>query len=133
MEIHLADRVRDIGTETAFEAAGRARALEATGRDVIHLEIGEPDFDTPANIREAAKRALDDGWTHYGPAARHAPAARGDRRATRRRRKGFAVDPANVVVTPGAKPIMYFTHPGAGRAGRRGHLPGSRASRSTSR
>ncbi|MBA3796236.1 MAG: pyridoxal phosphate-dependent aminotransferase, partial [Chloroflexi bacterium] len=65
--MRLAERVQDIGTETAFEAAARARALEATGRDVIHLEIGEPDFDTPANVREAAKRALDEGWTHYGP------------------------------------------------------------------
>ena len=66
--MRLADRMERIGTETAFEAAARARALEATGRDVIHLEIGEPDFDTPANIRTAAQRALDDGWTHYGPA-----------------------------------------------------------------
>jgi aspartate aminotransferase len=63
--MRLAPRVEDMGTETAFEAAARARALEATGRDIIHLEIGEPDFDTPANIRDAAKRALDEGWTHY--------------------------------------------------------------------
>ncbi len=69
MDSHLAERVRDIGTETAFEAAARARALEATGRSVIHLEIGEPDFDTPANVREAAKRALDAGKTHYPPFA----------------------------------------------------------------
>jgi len=55
----LAERMARIGTETAFEAAARARALEATGRSVIHLEIGEPDFDTPANIRDAAKRAFD--------------------------------------------------------------------------
>jgi len=60
----LAERMSRIGTETAFEAAARARALEATGRSVIHLEIGEPDFDTPANIREAAKRALqEEGYT----------------------------------------------------------------------
>ena len=63
----LAAQMESIGTETAFEAADRARAVEATGRDVIHLEIGEPDFDTPANIREAAKRALDAGRTHYPP------------------------------------------------------------------
>jgi aspartate aminotransferase len=108
MEIHLADRVRDIGTETAFEAAGRARALEATGRSVIHLEIGEPDFETPANVREAAKRALDDGFTHYGPPV-GMPQLREAIAADASRRKDFAVDPANVVVTPGAKPIMYFT------------------------
>ena len=59
--MQLAARMASIGTETAFEAAARARALEATGRSVIHLEIGEPDFDTPANVRDAAKRALDDG------------------------------------------------------------------------
>jgi aspartate aminotransferase len=96
-----------IGTETAFEAAARARALEATGRDVIHLEIGEPDFDTPANIRAAAKQALDDGWTHYGPAL-GLPALREAIAADATARKGFAVDPANVVVTPGAKPIMFI-------------------------
>ena len=65
--MRLADRMARIGSETAFEAAARARALEATGRSVIHLEIGEPDFDTPANVRAAAQRALDDGLTHYGP------------------------------------------------------------------
>src|SRR2546426_398032 len=66
--MRLAGRMERLGTETAFEAAARARALELTGRDVIHLEIGEPDFDTPANIRSAAKRALDEGYTHYPPA-----------------------------------------------------------------
>jgi aspartate aminotransferase len=96
-----------IGTETAFEAAARARALEATGRDVIHLEIGEPDFDTPANIRAAAKKALDEGWTHYGPAM-GLPVLREAIAADATARKGFTVDPANVCVTPGAKPIMFF-------------------------
>ena len=105
--MRLTDRVRDIGTETAFEAAARARALEATGRSVIHLEIGEPDFETPANIREAAKRALDAGWTHYGPPL-GLPQLREAIAADSTARKGFAVDPANVVVTPGAKPIMAF-------------------------
>ncbi|HET7678107.1 MAG TPA: pyridoxal phosphate-dependent aminotransferase [Candidatus Limnocylindrales bacterium] len=105
--MRLAARMTDIGTETAFEAAARARELEATGRDVIHLEIGEPDFDTPANIREAAKRALDEGWTHYGP-ANGLPALREAIARDAERRKGFAVDPANVVVTPGAKPIMFY-------------------------
>ena len=105
--MRLAQRMQGIGTETAFEAAARARALEATGRDVIHLEIGEPDFDTPANIREAAKRALDDGWTHYGPPA-GVPQLREAIAADHLKRNGFAADPANVVVTPGAKPVIFF-------------------------
>jgi len=96
-----------IGTETAFEAAARARAWEAEGHDVIHLEIGEPDFDTPANIREAAKRALDEGWTHYGPPLGQ-PKLREAIARDATARKGFAADPANVVVTPGAKPIMFY-------------------------
>jgi aspartate aminotransferase len=105
--MRLASRMEGMGTETAFEAAARARELEATGRDVIHLEIGEPDFDTPAFIREAAKRALDDGWTHYGPAL-GLPQLREAIAADASRRKGFAVDPERVVVTPGAKPIMFY-------------------------
>ncbi len=103
----LAQRMIGIGTETAFEAAARARALEATGRHVIHLEIGEPDFDTPVNIREAAKRALDDGYTHYGPPLGQ-PKLREAIAADSSMRRRFPVDPANVVVTPGAKPIMYY-------------------------
>jgi aspartate aminotransferase len=105
--MRLASRMQGIGTETAFEAAARAKALEESGRHVIHLEIGEPDADTPANIREAAKRALDAGWTHYGPAA-GLPALRAAIAADASVRKGLAVDPANVIVTPGAKPIMFF-------------------------
>jgi aspartate/methionine/tyrosine aminotransferase len=96
-----------IGTETAFEAAARARALEATGRSVIHLEIGEPDFDTPANIREAAKRALDEGATHYTPTV-GIPELRAAIAADATARKGFAVTPDRVVVTPGGKPVMFF-------------------------
>ena len=97
-----------IGTETAFEAAARARALEATGRDVIHLEIGEPDFDTPRHISEAAASGLlDEGMTHYTNSTgtlelREAIAA--DVRA----RKGIETSPERVVVTPGAKPIMFY-------------------------
>jgi aspartate/methionine/tyrosine aminotransferase len=105
--MRLAARMEDIGTETAFEAAARARELEATGRDVIHLEIGEPDFDTPAFIREAAKRALDDGWTHYGPPT-GLPVLREAIASDATRRKRFPVDASLVVVTPGAKPIMFF-------------------------
>jgi aspartate/methionine/tyrosine aminotransferase len=105
--MRLAERARDIGTETAFEAAVRARALEATGRHVIHLEIGEPDFETPAHVRRAAARALDDGWTHYGPPL-GLPALREAIAVDATARKGFPVDPARVVVTPGAKPVMSF-------------------------
>ena len=105
--MQLAGRMASIGTETAFEAAARARALEATGRSVIHLEIGEPDFDTPANVREAAKRALDDGWTHYGPPL-GLPALREAIAADATARKGFVASTDRVVVTPGAKPIMFY-------------------------
>jgi aspartate/methionine/tyrosine aminotransferase len=103
----LAQRMVGIGTETAFEAAARARALEAQGRHIVHLEIGEPDFDTPVNIRDAAKRALDEGWTHYGPPLGQ-PKLREAIAAESKRFRGIDVDPANVVVTPGAKPIMYY-------------------------
>jgi len=96
-----------IGTETAFEAAARARALEVTGRSVIHLEIGEPDFDTPANIREAAKRALDRGATHYTPTV-GIPELRAAIAADATARKGFAVTPDRVAVVPGGKPVMFF-------------------------
>jgi aspartate/methionine/tyrosine aminotransferase len=97
-----------IGTETAFEAAARARALEATGRSVIHLEIGEPDFDTPSNIREAAKRALDRGATHYTSTV-GIPELRTAIAADATVRKHFAVSPDRVVVVPGGKPVMFFT------------------------
>jgi aspartate aminotransferase len=105
--MRLADRMSHIGTESAFEAAARARALEATGRNVIHLEIGEPDFDTPANIREAAKRALDAGWTRYPPAL-GLPQLREAIAADFTARRGVPVDASQVVVTPGAKPIMFY-------------------------
>ena len=103
----LAERMARIGTETAFEAAARARALEATGKSVIHLEIGEPDFDTPANIREAAKRAFDNGATHYTPTV-GIPELRAAIAADATARKGFAVAPDRVVVVPGGKPVMFF-------------------------
>jgi aspartate aminotransferase len=105
--MRTAARMDRIGTETAFEAAARARALEATGRSVIHLEIGEPDFDTPANIREAAKTALDRGATHYTPTV-GIPELRAAIAADATARKGFAVAPDRVVVTPGGKPVMFF-------------------------
>jgi aspartate/methionine/tyrosine aminotransferase len=105
-----------LGTETAFEAAARARDLEATGRDVIHLEIGEPDFDTPANIRRAAALALEEGHTHYGPPL-GLPALREAIAADASRRKGFPVAAEQVVVTPGAKPIMFYALLGLVEAG----------------
>ena len=67
--MNVASRMLRLGTESAFEVLARAKALERAGRHIVHLEIGEPDFDTPAHILDAAKRALDDGATHYGPAA----------------------------------------------------------------
>jgi aspartate/methionine/tyrosine aminotransferase len=97
-----------IGTETAFEAAARARALEATGRDVIHLELGEPDFDTPRHVGEATVRALlDDRMTHYTPATGIAPLKEAIV-ADVKRWKGIDTTPDNVVITPGAKPIMFY-------------------------
>jgi len=105
--MRLASRMESIGTETAFEAAARARALEATGRSVVHLEIGEPDFDTPANIREAAKQALDRGRTHYPPFP-GIPELRAAIAADTALRRGFAPDPANVFVTVGGKGVMYY-------------------------
>src|SRR6185369_16914006 len=107
-ELRLAKRMSRLGTETAFEVLVRARALEQQGRDIVHLEIGEPDFDTPAHVREAAKQALDEGWTHYGPAA-GLPELREAIAEHVGRTRGIAVDPAQVVVTPGAKPMLFFS------------------------
>lgn len=105
--IHVAQRMRRLGTETAFEVLAKARALEAQGKEIIHLEIGEPDFDTPANIRNAAKKALDDGFTHYGPAG-GLPQARKAIAHYISETRSISVSPENVVITPGAKPIMFF-------------------------
>src|SRR5947209_3518101 len=103
----IAGRMERLGTETAVEVLARARALEVQGRDIVHLEIGEPDFATPANIVEAAKRALDDGYTHYGPSA-GLPELRAAIAEDVARTRGIPVSPEQVVVTPGAKPIMFF-------------------------
>ena len=97
----------NIGQETAFEVLVRARALEATGRSVIHLEIGEPDFDTPGHIVAAAQQALEEGFTHYGPGI-GLPEVRQAVAGYLKRWRGLDVDPARVVITPGAKPIMFF-------------------------
>lgn len=104
----FAKRMEQLGTETAFEVLVRAKALEAQGRDIIHLEIGEPDFDTPAYITEAACEALHAGATHYTPAP-GMPALREAIAADASARRGVSFAPENVVVTPGGKPIMFFS------------------------
>jgi aspartate aminotransferase len=104
----LAERMSRIGTEKAFEVLVRARALEAQGRDVIHLEIGEPDFPTPRHIVEAGQKALDDGWTHYGPTQGY-PDLREAVAEEVSRTRGIAVGPQNVSIVPGGKPIMFFS------------------------
>ena len=103
----VAARMNKIGTEGAFAVSARARALESEGRPMIHLQIGEPDFDTPAHVREAAKKALDEGATHYAPF----PGIPELRRAIAddvTARKGFAADPSQVFVTVGGKGVMLY-------------------------
>ena len=103
----VAARMNTIGTEGAFAVSARARALEAEGRPMIHLQIGEPDFDTPAHVREAAKRALDDGATHYAPFP-GIPELRTAIAEDVTRRKGFPADPSQVFVTVGGKGVMLY-------------------------
>lgn len=105
--MNLAERMSRIGTETAFEVLVRARALEAQGRKIIHLEIGEPDFPTPRHIIEAAKRALDEGWTHYGPTQGY-PELREAVAAYVCRTRNVRVGPDQVAIVPGGKPIIFF-------------------------
>src|SRR5512146_3021974 len=105
--MRLSERMARIGTETAFEAAARARQLEATGRSVIHLEIGEPDLDTPENIRDAAKRVLDAGATHYAPFP-GIPQLRDAIAVDAAARKRFPVSPDQVFVTVGGKGVMLY-------------------------
>jgi aspartate aminotransferase len=104
----LSDRMGRLGTESAFEVLATARALEATGVDVIHLEIGEPDFDTPPHVIDAAREALAMGLTHYVPAP-GIPELRTAVAAFLERAGRLRTSPDRVVVTPGAKPIMFFT------------------------
>jgi|TARA_B100002003_G_scaffold38056_1_gene33611 aspartate/methionine/tyrosine aminotransferase len=99
--------MNDLGTESAFEVLAKARALEARGKEIIHLEIGEPDFETPRHIVEAGMQAISDGFTHYGPTA-GLPELREAIARNSREVRGVDTDPANVVVTPGAKPIMFY-------------------------
>jgi aspartate aminotransferase len=107
-ELQLARRMSRLGTETAFEVLNKARALERQGRNIIHLEIGEPDFDTPSNVVEAAVDALHKGWTHYGPSA-GLPDLRQTIADYVSRTRGVKVTPEEVVVVPGGKPIIFFT------------------------
>src|SRR6478672_1498571 len=103
----LAERMSLISGESAFDVLVRARALEAQGRSVIHLEIGEPDFPTPPHVVEAAKTALDEGWTHYGP-TQGQPELREAIAAHISRTRGIQVGPQHVSVVPGGKPIIFF-------------------------
>ncbi len=104
----MAERMSRLGTETAFEVLARARALEAAGREIIHLEIGEPDFDTPEFIRKAAQKALDAGFTHYTPAA-GLPEVRKVVADYLSKKINVPFWPENIVITPGAKPIMFLS------------------------
>jgi aspartate aminotransferase len=107
-ELQLARRMSRLGTETAFEVLNKARALERQGKSIIHLEIGEPDFDTPANVIEAGVDALHEGWTHYGPSA-GLPELRQTIADYVSRTRGVKVSAEEVVVVPGGKPIIFFT------------------------
>ncbi|HBY60669.1 MAG TPA: aspartate aminotransferase, partial [Solibacterales bacterium] len=103
----LAERMGRIGIETAFEVLVRARALEAQGRSIVHLEIGEPDFETPRHVIDAGKEALDTGWTHYGP-TQGQPELREAIAAYISRTRGIRVGGEHVCVVPGGKPIIFF-------------------------
>jgi aspartate/methionine/tyrosine aminotransferase len=107
-ELRLAQRMSRLGTETAFEVLNKARALERLGKKIIHLEIGEPDFDTPANVVEAGIDALRQGWTHYGPSAGQ-PELRQAIAEDVSRSRGIKVTSDEIVVVPGGKPIIFFT------------------------
>jgi aspartate/methionine/tyrosine aminotransferase len=106
-QLQLAPRMARLGTETAFEVLSKAKALERQGKSIIHLEIGEPDFDTPSNIVEAASAALHAGWTHYGPSA-GLPELRQTIADYVSRSRNVQVSPEEVVVVPGGKPIIFY-------------------------
>jgi len=107
-ELRLASRMARLGTETAFEVLVRAKALERQGKDIVHLEIGEPDFDTPSNIVHAATDALEQGWTHYGPSA-GLPDLRQTIAEHVSETRGVPVTGEEVVVVPGGKPIIFYS------------------------
>lgn len=104
----FAESLSRLGTETAFDVLSKAKALEAQGRSVVHLEIGEPDFDTPPHIKEAAIKALWDGYTHYVP-SQGMPVLREAAAEYLTSSRGVQFDPDDIVVTPGAKPILFFS------------------------
>ena len=97
-----------LGTETAFQVLAKAQALEAKGKDIVHLEIGEPDFDTPSHIREAAKTALDKSVTHYCNSQGIQP-LRTQIAKELEKSRGIPIEPERIIVTPGAKPIMFYS------------------------
>ncbi len=107
VDLRLAGRMALLGTETAFEVLARARALERQGRHIVHLEVGEPDFDTPDAVKEAAIKALKDGFTHYTPTAGLWEAREAVAEYVSRTR-GITAAPEEVVLTTGAKPVMFF-------------------------
>ncbi len=106
--LKFAERMSRLGTETAFEVLAKAKALEAKGKEVVHLEIGEPDFDTPQNVIDAAVKAMNEGQTHYSPAA-GVPALREALAEDMSKRRNIKISPSQIVVTPGGKPIMFFS------------------------
>lgn len=106
--MQIADRMNRLGTETAFEVLAEVNKLKARGKDIISFAIGEPDFDTPANIIEAGSKALQEGHTHYGPSAGLMPFRESIARYISRTR-GIKVSAEEVVVTPGAKPIIFYS------------------------
>jgi len=108
MEHILAKSMANLGTETAFEVLAKAKALEAQGKDIVHLQIGEPDFDTPRNIIDAAIKALNEGYTHYSPSA-GLPEAREAIANYVRQYKNVPADPDEIVIVPGGKPIIFFS------------------------
>lgn len=107
-QLRLAKRMSRLGTETAFEVLVRAKALEKQGRSIVHLEIGEPDMDTPANVVEAGVKALREGFTHYGPAP-GLPELREAIAQEVSASRGIKVAPEEVIIVPGGKPIIFFT------------------------
>src|SRR5262250_2960254 len=107
-ELRLAQRMTRLGTETAFEVLVKARALEAKGGDIVHLEIGEPDFDTPRNIIDSGCDALHKGFTHYGPSA-GLPQLREAIAQYVNETRRVNVSPDEVVIVPGGKPIIFFS------------------------
>ena len=105
----LSKRINRLGTETAFDVLAVVNRLKAEGKDIISFAIGEPDFDTPQNIKQAAKQALDQNWTHYGPSNGLLLFREAIAEDTQKMRPGFRCTPSEVVVTPGAKPIIFHT------------------------